>query len=125
MSSGDDGEKYERLNREVKAGMAAIGLGGSSGFGGEELPERFSFDKGEFGICTTCEFFFATATEFGGTDAACDNNSSLIFRLGSANPIMKCSRYEQKGAMSIRDMKQIAILIDPGKKGPIGLIKKK
>jgi len=123
MSNSKEEEKKE-IYKEINKGLAAIGCNINS-YGEDsnlENNKARNFISDNYGICNQCEFFFATTAEFKGTIAICDHNNSRAFYLKLCDPILKCSRFEKKGGMSIGEMQLIATIIDPNKKNRAGII---
>ena len=121
MSNKDN---KENLTREINKGLAAIGCNINSYGEDSNIENKKSrkFTTDNYGLCNNCEFFFATATEFKGAIAVCDNNPNRVFYLITFDVITKCSRFEKKGSLSIGEMQLIATLIDPDKKERAGII---
>ena len=122
--SNNSKEEKEETTKEINKGLAAIGCNINS-YGEDsnlENNKARNFISDNYGICNQCEFFFATATEFKGTIAICDHNNNRVFYLKPSDPILKCSRYEKKGGMSIGEMQLIATIINPDKKDRAGII---
>ena len=71
-----------------------------------------------FGICSNCTYFHGFETKYGTIYAKCEE---MRMRLNSFDPIIKCTYFEQRGVLELSDLKQMAILIDVGKRS-IGFI---
>ena len=72
-----------------------------------------------FGICNTCIFFCCCESEFNIERATCSSVDLGRPWLSMARPILHCTDYRNKKEMSLFDMKQMAVLIDPPPR-PVG-----
>ena len=66
-----------------------------------------------YGLCSDCNYLITAESEFKILIAKC---AELEIKLTSAQPIIKCTKYNKRGQMSLWDMKDIAILIDDKEK---------
>jgi len=123
--NGDNNNKEKReIQREINKGLTALRCPVNY-YGGDSNLENSiprSLITANYGCCNKCEHFFATETEFKGTVALCDQNPQRPFYLKSVDPILKCSRFERKGAMTVGEMQLIATIINPEKKDRVGII---
>ena len=71
------------------------------------------------GICSNCKSLQYCKSEFGNAFARCSN---FEIRLSGQNKIAECTCHDAKGILSLEDMKNIAILIDPDKSEIKGFI---
>jgi len=62
-----------------------------------------------FGICSECSYFEFAESEFRIEFAKC---GEFFIRRTQNIPIKNCSNFNKKGIMSIRDMQNIAIIIE-------------
>ena len=64
----------------------------------------------EYGLCSSCSYFQIAESEFKVLLAKC---KVFAVHLSTVQPVKRCSVYSKRGTMSLWDMKDIAILIDP------------
>lgn len=69
-----------------------------------------------FGICGLCNHFQYAATKFRIVRAVCEE---MNMRLSEDQPIDECTCFNRRGSMSLRDMWDIAYIIDIPK-DPVG-----
>ena len=117
-------EEEKEVQKEITKGLAALKCSvnyyGEDGNLENNIPR--SLITSNYGVCNGCEYFFCIEREFKGTVALCDHNNNRAFYLKIVDPILKCSRYEKKGGMSISEMQLIATIINPDKKERVGLV---
>jgi ssDNA-binding Zn-finger/Zn-ribbon topoisomerase 1 len=72
----------------------------------------------EFGICSSCGHLNIIKTRLFDRYVWCDNYESMPVKIrpNTVDPITECSRHYPIGAMSLRDMSQIAYIIDVKKR---------
>jgi len=98
-------ELRELMDKEVDIGARSIGANT------EDPPSKFSKDK--FGVCYDCQHLKAAITEYGKIHARC---FELEVSLSSLDPIIHCSSYKKRGSMTLWEMKDIAVILEPFKK---------
>lgn len=74
----------------------------------------------EYGLCADCANFTVTKTEFRTIRAACNAYHRQLMGLNSVHQVIECTEYVKKGQMSLYDMQNIAILIEPDAPEKIG-----
>lgn len=72
-----------------------------------------------YGVCNKCTNLLLTVFEYGKKYAYCDKWKKF---LEENKRIKDCSSFNEKGRMSLYDMKQIAVIIDPSDK-EVGFLK--
>lgn len=88
----------------------------------ERESRRLRSERQQYGVCAVCVNFQFAKTQYRMRHAKC---FAMEFALSSADPITECTSYEEKGRMSLRDMADIAKIIElPKRKGPVGFEKK-
>lgn len=65
-----------------------------------------------YGVCKDCEHFVIVESEFQTILAKC---GELGIQLSATQPITSCTRFYKRNQMSLWDMKNIALLINPNK----------
>jgi hypothetical protein len=71
------------------------------------------FDKDVYGICFDCVNLRACKSKYGRTYARC---YEFELALNSSDPVIECTSYKKKGELSLFDMKEIAIILEPGRR---------
>jgi hypothetical protein len=74
--------------------------------------ERSSDIPVEFGICSHCERFFYMEYEHGNYEAICMQNWEYPRSRNKTRKVCKCSAFVEAGAMSLNDMKELALEIN-------------
>ena len=97
----------KEISRQIDTGARIIGADLEDGMG------PIKFDKDKFGVCTDCSHLRAAITRFNKTFAQC---YEFEINLNSVDPIVECTKYDQKGSMKLWEMKDIAIIIEPWRK---------
>ncbi len=72
-----------------------------------------------FGLCSTCNNFHGATSKFGRVFARCED---MGIKLNQTDPIIECTYYDQRGVLDLKDMKEMAVMIEVEKK-TIGFIK--
>uniref|UniRef100_A0A6M3IS98 Uncharacterized protein n=1 Tax=viral metagenome TaxID=1070528 RepID=A0A6M3IS98_9ZZZZ len=62
-----------------------------------------------YGLCSSCIRAQLVSTQYGVRKASCD---FMNIQLSTANPITECTDYFKRGGLSLRDMWNMATLID-------------
>jgi len=109
-------EEKERSKALKNVSINARRITGDSIFGdleGNESRKLWS----EYGLCHDCENFSAVRTEYGKTFAKCELFNKI---LNTNDVITSCTEYSKRGQLSLRDMKEIATIIDPSSNKKIG-----
>jgi len=114
--SYNESEKEEKvkIDAEVLKGASEIGSDGWDA----PVSARSDFWK-RVGMCKDCIYLHGMRTEFGFSIARC---SLFECNLRYGDPVIECSKYEKRNMLSLDNMKDIAIIIETGKK-EIGFIK--
>ena len=99
----------EIIDSEVDAGAALLGMNDE----GTKLKHHTVFTQ--LGLCKDCSNLRAIETQWGKVYALCDEFGFKL-RLRYDDPVHSCTRYSLSGQMSLWDMKEMAILLDPNKK---------
>jgi len=100
------GEEREKLDDQLDAVSENLGLDSWKARSGQ----RINWIEEFVGVCSTCKCLDWARKEFGGVIAFCN---SFEVRLSGKERTMECNRHERVGTMTLRDMKEMAILIDP------------
>lgn len=93
-------------------------------FKGKEIEKKLQSEKQKLkhfeslGLCKDCEDLQAYETEYGNIFAKCGNTKML---LKASDPITHCSMYWKTGQMTLKELKEMAILINPSER-KIGFI---
>lgn len=109
-------EEKERRKALRNVGINARRITGGSIHGeieGNESRKLWS----EYGLCHDCANFSAVRTEYDKTFAKCELFNKI---LNTNDVITSCTDYIKRGQLSLRDMKEIAIIIDPSSNKKIG-----
>jgi len=101
--SDDDREK---LDSKLDAVVEEIGINEYSARDGQKPSWLEEF----VGVCSTCKSLDWAKKEFGGVLAFCN---SFEVKLSGKERIIQCNRHERVGTMTLNDMKEMAVLIDP------------
>ena len=101
-----DNEGKRRLNSEIDGAAAMIG-------GSDWEPPRHKTSWDVLGLCKDCSHLEAAKTEYGSTFARCE---SFECRLRPGDPVVDCTSYKKTSILSLDDMKEMCIIIDPDKK---------
>ena len=100
-------ETRELVDKEVDIGARSIGADTEYG----SAPNKFNKDK--FGICYNCQHLKAAVTEYNKIYAKC---YELEIYLNSLDPVIDCSEYKKRGSMTLWEMKDIATVIEVGRR---------
>lgn len=75
-----------------------------------------------FGMCSSCQNMQFATTEFRVRWAQCEvfGYGLTALQLSMAEPVQECTNYKKNGQLSLRDMVNIATLIDVNKKQKVG-----
>jgi hypothetical protein len=73
--------------------------------------ERSSDKPVEFGLCSNCERFFYMEYEHGNYEALCMHNWEYPKKRNKTLKVCRCSGFIESGAMSLNDMKELAMEI--------------
>lgn len=68
----------------------------------------------EYGLCSTCENFQFYRTKYGNEHGECDWSSRM--KPSRIDAIIQCVHYSKVGSLSLKEMWEIATMIEPGKK---------
>lgn len=104
-------EQRKALRDEVDAKTNAMSI---DPWDGDCYWNHAKFD-GNFGLCETCTNFQYAKTEFKVRKAWC---YELDIVLSPVDPIIECTRFDERGKLSIREMYDMAWVIEP--RNPIG-----
>ena len=99
-------KERRKFNSEVD-GRASIVTGDSY----EPPKNRLEWDM--LGLCKDCKHLEAARTEFGSIFARC-NEFECTLRAG--DPVVECTDYQKISFLSLEDMKEICIILDPNRK---------
>lgn len=102
--------------KQIESEINAFG----EAMGGEwEAVSRDPIRDDSYGLCNKCKEFLLTMSEYGGKYAYC-YKWKQIFK--DNRRVTECSGFEERGRMTLYDMKQIATIIEiPDKE--IGFVK--
>jgi hypothetical protein len=106
----------EKLDNKLDAIIKKIGIDEYSTRNGQ----RPSWLEEFVGICSTCKNLDWAKKEFGGVLAYCNY---FTVKMSGRERIIECNHHERVGTMTLNDMKEMAILIDPPER-QIGFIPK-
>jgi len=73
----------------------------------------------EFGLCCSCNNLAANITDYGSKFAKCSETNR---RLSSTDPVKHCTMYYRYGLLDLKEMKEMAILIDAKGSRKIGFL---
>ena len=106
--------KYNELDPDDKNKISEMVSANAKLIGADEWegPKTYRADD-SWGICHTCNWFQFAKTEFGKVFAKC---SELKVMLDQKDRMTECTMYEKIGQMSLNDMQQIALYINPSKR---------
>lgn len=98
-----DKKEKAKIEDEISANAASIGQ------------ERYSrslnhSNHHEYGLCNTCNQFNYARTAFTIRHAKC---SEYEITLNQQDPITECTNYAKRGALSLNEMYDIALIITP------------
>jgi len=65
-----------------------------------------------YGLCTTCKNMDYVTSKYGVLLAKCDN---MDLRLNSANPVDRCTNFEDRMQLNLNQMYEMATLIEAAK----------
>ena len=99
-------DERDKLDDKLDAVIEGIGLDSWHARSGQKTHWLEEF----VGVCSNCKCLDWAKKEFGGVVAFCN---SFEVRLSGKERIMDCNRHERVGTQTLRDMKEIALLIDP------------
>jgi len=68
----------------------------------------------EYGICSTCDNFTFYITRYGNEYSACGWSARM--KPNRIDPVISCIHYTKVGSLSLKEMWEIATMIEPGKK---------
>lgn len=117
MIFDDDREDKERAKALQNVELNAKFITGEDIWGDVEGSNDSRILWSEYGLCHDCEYFRAVRTEYGKMFAQCELFDKT---LNTNDPVTSCTKYSKKGQMNLRDMKEIAVIIDPDKKDKVG-----
>lgn len=109
MDKFSDLESDEKDSIKDQLESKATGLGldlWNSANGGSLL-------NNQIGLCSNCKSLEFCKTEFDNIHARC---AAYEFKLSGQNKIVECNMHSAKGSLSLDDMYDIAIIIDPPKR---------
>ena len=72
----------------------------------------------EMGLCSSCKELLFTKTQYGTFYARCEQWDK---RLNGIDLVVECTGYRKRGEMTLFEMKDLAVLIDPPKR-KIGIV---
>jgi len=94
------------IDSEITAGAQIIG---ADEFGHPNKKPLFP----KLGLCNDCAHLHAMETKWGKIYAMC---TEFEMKLRQDDEVCNCTRYSTAGQMSIWDMKEIAIILEPNRK---------
>jgi len=109
-------DELHKLEDELDSIATGLGLNTYNTY-----ESRNNFDSLEqaIGICSNCKNLQYCKSEFGSIFARC---SEFQIKLNGKNKIIECTFHDAKGVLSLSDMQNIAILIDPSESEIKGFI---
>jgi hypothetical protein len=110
-------QKLSELKRDARTSIQSELEAKATGLGLDVWESEDLVRKNEvFGVCGLCSNFQYAATKFKIVRAVC---SEMEMKLSEDEPIDECTCFNKRGSMSLKDMWDIAYLIDV-LKDPVG-----
>ena len=109
-------DERHKLEDELDSKAEILGLNSYNTY---ESRNNFNSLEQAIGICSNCKNLQYCRTEFDNIFARC---SEFEIRLNGQNKITECTFHNAKGVLSLSDMQNIAILIDPSESEIKGFI---
>jgi hypothetical protein len=126
MDEGAKDKKEKQIAEAVK-GAQAIGIGDYCE--DDALRRKESVPK-DFGLCSSCSSFTYVRTEFDIPVAQCGSyaisaggESFGKLQLHTGRPVTDCTNFDRVGSISLREMYDMAVMIDISKRVKVGFIK--
>ncbi len=107
-----DDEERRKFNSEVDGRSSIIS-------GDSYSPPKDKLNWGMLGLCKDCKHLEAAKTEFGSIFARC---GEFDCTLKAGDPVIECTGYQKISSLSLEDMKEICIILEPNRK-KVGFIK--
>jgi len=118
-----EGKEREKVNNEINSGLySGIKLETDNYWGETEAKDKKESDFSNYGLCATCKHFECAITQLSKTVFA--KCVAYEVRLRSNDPVEECTNYTEKGRLTLREMKEIAYLIDVEDVEEIGFLNK-
>lgn len=102
-------QKISELKKESRIAIQNELEAKANQYGLDTYTSEELIKKDHFGICGFCTNFHFAATKFRIVRAIC---SEMEMRLSNDEPIDECSCFNRRGSMSLRDMWDIAWIVD-------------
>ena len=109
-------DERHRLEDELDSKAEVLGLNTYNSY---ESRSSFNSLEQTIGICSNCKNLQYCRTEFNNVFARC---SEFEIKLNGQNKVTECTFHNAKGTLSLSDMENIAILIDPSESKIKGFI---
>ncbi len=107
-------QKYQDLNdRERRKFNSEIDGRASIISGDSYIVPKNKLNWDMLGLCKDCKHLEAAKTEFGSMFARC---SEFECTLRSGDKVVECTNYQKRNLLSLDDMKDLAVILDPNKK---------